>query len=189
MMDMLTFSKEREPDLVPSDLNRVVSDVIELAHSRAADCDVALHWHPADNMPTLVFDPEGLHRAVLNVVLNAVDAAAEVAEHGQVRVRTEYAAEAGVVRVVVEDNGPGIPPEAMESLFSPFVSTKKSRGTGLGLPVSRKILHEHGGRILVESSPEQGSCFTLEWPAVVPSPPQCASPPTASMPMPGDPHP
>ena len=57
----------------------------------------------------------------------------------------------------------------MELLFSPFVSTKKSRGTGLGLPVSHKILHEHGGRILVESEPGQGATFTLELPAVFPT--------------------
>jgi signal transduction histidine kinase len=169
MMDMLTFSKEREPDLVPSNINRIVADVVELMQSRAADSDVAIHWHPAERMPTLVFDPEGLHRAVLNVVTNAIDAAAETHESGAVTVRTEYSAEAGVLRVVVEDNGPGIPPEAMDTLFSPFVSTKKSRGTGLGLPVSQKILHEHGGRILVESAPDRGSCFTLELPAVVAS--------------------
>ncbi len=169
MMDMLTFSKEREPDLSPSDINRIVGDVVELMQSRAAECEVALHWHPGEPMPIFVFDPEGIHRAVLNVVTNAIDAAADSQESGSVTVRTEYAPDAGVLRVIVEDTGPGIPPEAMETLFSPFVSTKKSRGTGLGLPVSQKILHEHGGRILVESSPERGSRFTLELPAVLPS--------------------
>ena len=64
--------------------------------------------------------------------------------------------------------GPGIPADQMDKLFSPFVSTKKSRGTGLGLPVSQKILTEHGGRIPVESQPGQGACFTLELPAVSP---------------------
>jgi signal transduction histidine kinase len=86
-----------------------------------------------------------------------------------VAVRTEYAGDQGVVRVVIEDNGPGIPPEQMETLFSPFISTKKSRGTGLGLPVSQKIVHEHGGRILVQSVPGRGARFTLELPATQPS--------------------
>jgi len=169
MMDMLTFSKEREPDLVPSDINRIVSDVVELMQSRAGDSDVTLHWHPAANMPSLVFDPEGLHRAVLNVVTNAIDAAADAEESAQVHVSTEYRASGGVFHVVVVDNGPGIPPGAMETLFSPFVSSKKSRGTGLGLPVSQKIIREHGGRILVESDPQHGSRFTLELPAVLPT--------------------
>ena len=85
---------------------------------------------------------------------------------GRVETRTEYDAERSVVRVVVRDNGPGIAADQIQTLFSPFVSTKRSRGTGLGLPVSEKILKEHGGRILVESTPGQGACFTLELPAV-----------------------
>jgi signal transduction histidine kinase len=169
MMDMLTFSKEREPDLGPADINRVVADVVELMQSRAAECGVNLQWRPADSMPTLVFDPEGLHRAVLNVVTNAIDAAADNEESGEVIVRTEYALEEGVLRVAVEDNGPGIPPELIDSIFSPFLSTKRGRGTGLGLAVSQKILREHGGQIVVESALKRGSRFTLELPAVVSS--------------------
>jgi len=166
VMDMLTFSKEREPDLAPADMNRVAGDVVELMQSCAAEAEVELLWRPAPQMPTLVFDAEALHRAVLNVVTNAIDAAGESPEHGRVEVSTEYASDGSAVRVVVRDNGPGIPPDQVQSLFSPFVSTKKSRGTGLGLPVSEKILKEHGGRIIVESKPGQGACFTLELPAV-----------------------
>ena len=167
VMDMLTFSKEREPDLAPAEMNRVVGDVIELMQSRAAEEEVELQWHPAQQMPTLVFDSEGLHRAVLNVITNAIDAAAENSQAGRVEARTEYDADRSMVRVVVRDNGPGIAPDQVQTLFSPFLSTKKSRGTGLGLPVSEKILKEHGGRIHVESTPGQGACFTLELPAVL----------------------
>jgi signal transduction histidine kinase len=165
-MDMLTFSKEREPEHAPSDVNREVGDVIELMQSRAAEVDVQLSWHPAAEIPTLVFDPEGIHRAVLNVVTNAIDAAADTDQPGRVEVHSEYPADGAVVRIVVQDNGPGIAPDQRDTLFSPFVSTKKGRGTGLGLPVSEKIVKEHGGRILVESAPGQGARFTLEWPAV-----------------------
>ena len=73
------------------------------------------------------------------------------------------------MRITVDDNGPGIPADQMEHLFSPFVSSKKSRGTGLGLPVSQKILSEHGGQIVVQSEPGQGCRFTLELPAAPPS--------------------
>lgn len=167
VMDMLTFSKEREPDLVPADMNRVVGDVVELMQARAAECQVTLQYTQAPEMPLLVFDPEGIHRAVLNVVTNAIDAAAEAGPAGMVRVATEYAPSECKVRVIVEDNGPGIPPEHMDTLFSPFVSTKKSRGTGLGLPVSQKILHEHGGKISVQSAVGEGARFVLELPAVL----------------------
>ncbi len=168
VLDMLTFSKEREPDLSPSDMNRVVGDVVELMQSRASECQVQLQYRPAPHMPTLVFDPEGMHRAMLNVVTNAIDAAAEGPSAGCVTVTTEYAEDRGVVRAIVEDNGPGIPAEQMETLFSPFVSSKKSRGTGLGLPVSQKIVQEHGGRIEVSSVVGRGARFVLEIPATPP---------------------
>lgn len=167
VMDMLTFSKEREPDLNPADLNEVVSDVVELMQVRAAECEVGLQWSPGEGIPTLVFDAEGIHRAVLNVVTNAVDAVSEAETKGAVRVSTQYAPDEGKARVVVEDNGPGIPPEEIDNLFRPFVSTKGHRGTGLGLPVSQKILGEHGGQITVWSDPGSGSRFVLEWPAVL----------------------
>ncbi len=168
VLDMLTFSKEREPDLQPADINRVVSDVMELMQSRAADLDVELTCELAAGIPTLVFDPEGIHRAILNVVTNAIDAAADAEQAGKVQVSTAYSLEDARIRVVVSDDGPGIPADEMATLFRPFVSSKKGRGTGLGLPVSQKILNEHGGRISVVSQPGRGSRFTLELPAVVP---------------------
>ena len=168
VMDMLTFSKEREPDLIVANLNEVVADVIELARVRAAEVQVDLQWQPADPMPDLVFDPEGVHRAVLNVVTNAIDAVSDRQTPGRVRVAAEHLTEQKTVRVTVDDNGPGIPADQTEHLFSPFVSSKKSRGTGLGLPVSQKIVQEHGGQITVESEPSRGCRFTLELPAVAP---------------------
>lgn len=167
VMDMLTFSKEREPDLCPANMNEVVGDVMELMQSRAEEAHVTLQCRLAEEMPQLVFDPEGMHRAVLNVVTNAIDAASEQEERpGAVEVWTELDVPSSTLRVVVCDNGPGIAPDQMSKLFSPFVSSKKGRGTGLGLPVSQKILTEHGGRIVVDSCPGQGSRFTLELPAV-----------------------
>jgi signal transduction histidine kinase len=168
VMDMLTFSKEREPDLVPSNLNEVVADVVELSQSRADEREVALTWEPDPSVPVLVFDPEGLHRAILNIVTNAIDAACETDRPGRICVHTHYLAAEAKLRVVVEDNGPGIPSDQLETLFSPFVSTKKSRGTGLGLPVSQKIVQEHGGQILVESQPGEGCRFIVDLPAIRP---------------------
>jgi signal transduction histidine kinase/pSer/pThr/pTyr-binding forkhead associated (FHA) protein len=167
VMDMLTFSKQREPDITPSDMNQVAGDVVELMQSRAAEAAVQLVWQPAADMPTLTFDPEALHRAILNVVTNAIDAC-DKRENGRVVVSTAYLPEEALVRVIVEDNGEGIAPGDINKIFSVFESRKGSRGTGLGLPVSQKILQEHNGDIRVESTPEVGSRFTLELPAVVP---------------------
>jgi len=168
VMDMLTFSKEREPDLMTANINTVVSEVIELMRVRAGELQVELLWRPGEPMPDLVFDPEGIHRAVLNVVTNGLDAVSDRDTPGRVEVAAQYFPQEGLVRITVDDNGPGIPDDQMEHLFSAFVSSKKSRGTGLGLPVSQKILGEHGGRILVQSEPNQGCRFTLELPATLP---------------------
>lgn len=167
VMDMLSFSKEREPEMVPADINSVVDDIMELAQVRAADAGVSLQWLPDPQMPTLTFDPDALHRAVLNVVTNAVDACEKV-EHGQVIVRTEHVPAERLLRIVVEDNGEGIAPEDLTKIFSVFESRKGSRGTGLGLPVSQKIMREHDGDITVDSAPGQGSRFCLFMPAVAP---------------------
>ncbi len=169
VMDMLTFSKEREPEPQPSDLNQITRDAVELMQSRARDLEVELEFSPDEAMPTLMFDPEGLHRAVLNVVTNAIDAC-DQRDHGHVEVSTQHSGADRIARVIVRDNGSGIQPQDIEQIFGIFVSRKGGRGTGLGLPVSQKILKEHGGRIQVESQPSQGSTFYLELPAVLPSP-------------------
>jgi signal transduction histidine kinase len=176
VMDMLTFSKEREPDLMTANLNETISEVVELMRVRADEAQVELLWRPGDPMPLLVFDPEGIHRAVLNVVTNAIDAVSDRETPGRVEVATEYLPQEKLARITVVDNGPGIPDNQMEHLFSPFVSSKKSRGTGLGLPVSQKILKEHGGQIIVNNDLGHGCRFTFDLPALLPQ----ANPETVS---------
>lgn len=167
VMDMLTFSKEREPELGPTDLTQIVADVVELMQARAGDLSVKLTWTPGGSIPELMLDTEGVHRAVLNLVTNAIDACESV-DNGEVSVSTDYDAQEKLARVIVSDNGSGIPAEQLEKMFSMFVSSKGSRGTGLGLSVSQKICREHGGRIVVDSEPGAGSRFTMEVPAVLP---------------------
>jgi len=167
VMDMLTFSKEREPEVGPASLNDVVRDVIELMQSRADELKVSLAWQPAAELPELIFDSEGIHRAVLNVVTNAIDAC-EAIENSRVVVSVSLDSTGGHATVTVEDNGPGIPDEDRQEIFSLFMSRKGSRGTGLGLPVSKKILKEHGGDILLDSEIGRGSRFTLQLPAIYP---------------------
>ncbi|HVT30634.1 MAG TPA: ATP-binding protein [Lacipirellulaceae bacterium] len=180
VLDMLTFSKEREPVPEAANLNELVSDVTELMKSRAEEANVELIWLPAPTMPTLMFDPECMHRAVLNVVTNAIDACHERdpspdSGRGRVEISTQYSNAERMARVAVVDNGSGIEPDDLEKIFAVFVSRKGGRGTGLGLPVSQKILEEHGGRIRVESKVGEGSRFTLEFPAI--SPPQSVTAP------------
>jgi signal transduction histidine kinase len=185
VLDMLTFSKERVPEPQPSNLNEVASEVVDLMASRAEEQSVELLWRPAQDMPTLMFDPEALHRAILNVVTNAIDACDEK-EGARVVVASQYDDATRVARIVIEDNGPGIAPDDLEAIFSVFVSRKGGRGTGLGLPVTRKILEEHGGQVSVESAVGQGSRFTLELPATPTSPEGEAAPRMTQAFLPGD---
>jgi signal transduction histidine kinase len=163
VMDMLSFSKEREPDPVPSDLVALVTDIAETVQQRADEAGITIHWDPPQDLPWLIFDPEGISRAVLNVVSNALDAV-EDRPDPTIEIKVERDRQAGLVRVVVVDNGAGMDAETLATVFNLFVSTKGSRGTGLGLTVSRKILREHGGDILATSKPGAGSTFTLEFP-------------------------
>ncbi len=163
VMDMLSFSKDREPALESADLNETVGEVVELMQSRASELGVALGWEPLGTLPKVQIDPDGIHRAVLNIVTNAIDACEDV-EGGMVTVATRWDAEHSIARVVVTDNGTGIDPGEVGKIFQVFASTKGSRGTGLGLPVSQKVIREHGGTILIDSELGKGSTFTIDLP-------------------------
>ena len=179
VMDMLSFSKEREPDPVPSDLAALITDIVETVQQRVSDAGTTIRWSPPADLPRLVFDPEGISRAVLNVVTNALDAV-ENRPDPCVDIRVEIDRPAGIVRIIVADNGEGMTAETLSEIFNLFVSTKGSRGTGLGLTVSRKILREHDGDIRAESSLGAGSTFTLEFPLTLEadSPADLAASPT-----------
>lgn len=163
VMDMLSFSKERQPELVESDLGQTISDVVELMQARASELNVQLKWQDPQDLKSVNFDPEAIHRAILNVVTNAIDAAG-ARELGIVEVTAVADLAKKQVAVCVTDNGEGIAAEDRDRIFSPFESKKGARGTGLGLPVSRKILREHGGDVDVDSTPGHGTTFVLRWP-------------------------
>jgi signal transduction histidine kinase len=162
-MDMLSYSKEREPAIESTDINRVLCDVVELLEARAIEKGVTLEMDPEEGLPIIQVDPEGLHRALMNIVGNALDAV-EGRDNPKVTVGTRRAGDPEWVRLIVVDNGIGIEPEKLPDIFKPFVSSKGAKGTGLGLAVSRKILREHGGDITVESKQGVGSRFTLRLP-------------------------
>jgi len=161
VMDMLSYSKERVPAVEPTDINAVTKDIVELLLPRAQELNVTLEMSLGENIPEVQADPEGLHRALLNIVGNAIDA---VEGRPEPKVTVGTRADEHWARIVVLDNGVGIPPAQVAEIFKPFVSTKGARGTGLGLPVSRKIMREHGGDLAVQSQVGTGSKFTMRLP-------------------------
>jgi signal transduction histidine kinase len=168
VMDMLSYSKEREPVIEDTDLNQVIRDVLELIAGRAAELGITVDTRLDDNLPSVQVDPDGFHRALLNILSNALEAV-EDRKKPQIGVATmPDPEEDDWIRILVMDNGAGIPPHKLEDIFKPFVSTKGSRGTGLGLAVSRKILREHGGDIEVHSQPGKVTKFILRFPVKSP---------------------
>ncbi len=167
VMDMLSFSKDREPEFVETDLVGLVADVVETVQQRADEAGVTIRRDVPEGLPHVMLDPEAMSRAILNVVTNALDAVEERPD-GVVTFGVTVDVDEAVVRITVTDNGPGMSAETLAEIFTLFVSTKGSRGTGLGLTVSRKILHEHGGDIRATSVEGEGSTFTLEFPLRLP---------------------
>lgn len=163
--DMLTFSTERQPKLEMASVNEVARDVFELMQVAAQERHIELQFAPDVDVPPSMFDIEGLHRAILNIVTNALDAV-DGQDEGVVEISTGASDDGTEVWIDIADNGPGIPTEQLNAIFNIFESTKGARGTGLGLAVSQKIMREHGGDILVESELNRGSRFRLVWPAL-----------------------
>ena len=162
VMDMLSYSKDRVPAVEPTDLNEIVKEIHELMATHATELGIRLEMNLTEDLAIVQADREGVHRALLNIVTNAIEAVSYRPEP-QVTIGTRSGGE-GWARIIVLDNGPGIAADRLNEIFKPFVSTKGSGGTGLGLPVSRKILREHGGDIVVESKVNVGSKFVLKIP-------------------------
>ncbi len=166
ILDMLSYSKERDPIIESTDLVELVQDVLELVRGRAAEAKVALAFAPPADFPKVPCDADGVHRALLNLVGNAIDAL-DGRANGTVSLELRLVGDR--VELDVRDNGPGIPADQHEEIFKPFISSKGNRGTGLGLPVSRKAIEEQGGELLLASEEDRGTCFTIRLPVKRPA--------------------
>jgi signal transduction histidine kinase len=165
-MDLLNFAKEREPEYQLCDPNKPAREVFDLMAPRAREYGIVLVMDLDKNLPRLWFDPEGIHRCLMNLVTNAIDACAEVGcatRKVEVVIRS-FKPKGWAVGYQVVDNGCGMDEETKDKVFQSFFSTKGSRGTGLGLMITKKIVDEHGGVIEVESEKFTGSKFSIKLP-------------------------
>ncbi|MBI4557993.1 MAG: FHA domain-containing protein [Candidatus Hydrogenedentes bacterium] len=159
VQNLLSFSRDRKPDLAPTNLDQLVEEVLDLLRPRAEKAGVRITLQA--NAPDLVdMDRREMYRVILNLVANAIDACEPT--RGAVIVRTITGRDG--CRVEVADTGPGIDPEILPKLFQAFMSTKGSAGTGLGLACSRKIVQAHGGDITVRNNPGTGATFIVTLP-------------------------
>ncbi len=162
VLDMLTYTKEREPEYEPTDLNEITEAACELMNEKASAQGTSIARSQGAGLEKVLIDPKGIQRCLLNLVSNAVDACS-CKENGRVDVCTENI-EDEVCRIKVSDNGVGISDEDKAKLFQVFFSTKGTKGTGLGLAVTHKIISEHKGNITVESEFGKGTTFTVTLP-------------------------
>lgn len=165
VLDMLSYSKEREPNWSVGHLNELTAEVIELVKNRAEQEQIQLKVTYSPEIPTSVFDTEAMHRAILNILSNACDAANESGQPA-VSVSTHKTNNGQMLEVHITDNGPGLSAKEIAQVFEIFRSSKGAKGTGIGLPVSLKIMREHGGTIDVESEQGKGATFKLKLPLV-----------------------
>ena len=166
VQDLLSYSKEREPEFEACRPNEVVAEVCELMQVVASENNVALASDLAPDLGEAVLDPRSLHRCLLNLVSNAIDACRDDEDQTKdhrVVVKT-YLEYPGLLCFSVQDNGMGMTDEIRTKLFASFFSTKGTQGTGLGLLVTRKLIEEHNGTIDVDSQPGQGATFTIRLP-------------------------
>lgn len=163
VLEMLRYAKPNQPDFVSTDIPQLVGRVLETYHptARAAGIDLSVHAD-VESLKWQV-DPQILHYALHNLVGNAMEAiAGSGVAKGCVGISILGGKDSLVIRI--SDNGPGIPVEIRERIFKPFFTTKKGKGTGLGLANAKKGVEEHGGQVRLESPPGQGATFTLTLP-------------------------
>ena len=163
VLNMLAFSKARQPNLAMTQLNQLVNETVEMVSSQADEKHVGLITDLDEHLPAIALDPNGMQQVLLNLVLNALDAVEP--GKGVITIKTEYDVEKQELHLMVGDNGKGMEPEIQNNIFGAFFSSKGQGGTGLGLAVVRKIAEEHGGKVEVFSVLGEGTTFTVFLPA------------------------
>jgi two-component system sensor kinase FixL len=141
------------------DVNGVLEEAVSLVAPRAETQGVSIHWDTQENLPKVWVDAKYLRRAILNLLVNALDT---MPSSGVLGVATRKARDESV-EIVVEDTGPGIDPHAADGLFKPFRTTK-AEGSGMGLSVVKRIMELHSGSVTIGPRPERGTEAILRIP-------------------------
>jgi len=164
---LLDFAHEREPAKTSTNLNDVVRHVLDIMRNQMLIRKVKVTMRLEPELPPAWVDPHEMEQVFLNICVNAVEA---MDGGGQLTVASRYDAEKDMIRLEFRDTGSGISPEHLERIFEPFFTTKEvGKGTGLGLAVSQRIVNDHNGTIRVESTPGEGSLFSVCLPVAEPS--------------------
>jgi two-component system, NtrC family, sensor kinase len=172
--NLLTFSRTTPMNLQPTNLNQVIERSLRLVQHQLDLAGIQVQSQLDPDLPLVLCDAAQIEQVLLALVMNALDA---LPQGGNLWITSSFGREPDEVRMVVRDDGCGIPPEILPRIFEPFLTTKETgRGVGLGLAISHSILERHNGNIEVQSEVGRGTTFnvTLPWDAeaekVAPSP-------------------
>ena len=154
--DFMRFARPAAPNLKKQDLNKIISEVVQLLGTEATYTGVTLTFTSAKDLPDVEVDRDQIRQVLLNLILNGIQA---LSGGGQLKVYIQHQSD-GFVEIGIVDEGMGIPPEDLERIFNPFFTTKEG-GTGLGLSIVSKVVQQHGGHLLCNSKVNQGSTFRV----------------------------
>ncbi len=168
-LDMLNYSHDRKPDLQPVDPFLLAKEATDMVFQAALLEGIEVNLNGQEG-PLVLLDSTQIGRALMNLIDNAIDACREKDYLDNEKPRVEVTVDRGdnEVQFIVRDNGTGMDAEVQGQLFKRFYSTKDSGGTGLGLPVTQKIVNEHRGILKWVSGPGKGSAFSLVLPIYLP---------------------
>jgi two-component system nitrogen regulation sensor histidine kinase NtrY len=152
------FARMPAPRTVSTDLHELLGDVLGLYHGIFPGVEIRRRF--AESLPKVSIDTEQIRRVMINLIDNAIEA---MEQRGTIEIETQHDPSNKFVRVIVADDGPGIPASERDKLFLPYYSTKR-RGSGLGLAIVRRIVAEHGGSIEVTDNTPRGTRFAVELP-------------------------
>ncbi|MDY0189868.1 MAG: ATP-binding protein [Desulfuromonas sp.] len=156
---LLDFGRESIPHKTFASINSILDKTLALVEHQTLFQNITIMRDYAMDIPEVEVDPNQLEQVFMNMFINAAQA---MPDGGELRIKSSE--DERWVMARISDSGCGIPGENLTRIFDPFFSTKEQKGTGLGLSVSYGIVENHGGDILVESSPEKGTAFTIRLP-------------------------
>lgn len=166
MEELLNYSRPVKIDKNPSDIGEIIREVIGRYENVPGGKPITIHLFGAENIPPISIDRNKIHQVILNLVENGIQ---HSGDEPRIDIFLEYLSMSypPEIHLVVKDYGAGISQDILPRIFDPFFTTR-SRGTGLGLSIVRKVVHDHGGRIAVESHPGVGTTFRIVMPVSVP---------------------
>jgi C4-dicarboxylate-specific signal transduction histidine kinase len=149
-------------------VNEAIDEMISLAQSELSSKRISLRLNLSSALPLVVGDRVQVAQVILNLLVNAVEAMADVSDRPREIVIASRRQESGMVLVSVSDRGHGFAPDVLDSVFKPFVTTKPE-GMGLGLSMSRTIIEQHGGRLWASADAPRGASLFFTLPLAAPS--------------------